>query len=359
MAAPNYLTLRSTINYTVPGTVVSSGFVNYISSSGVSAWTNTLTSLSTLQVSTLVAASTITSNVNCSTMTISTSNAMSTVSRNVNCSTLIGSTLTSVVSATSNMSCSTLVVSSFSLPPISTDVVTCSTLYAVSTITSNVNCSTITVSTLTAMSTISRNVNYSTLTGSTVSAVSTITGNLNYSTLTGSTVNAVSTISGNVNCSTITVSTLNGTNLNAITIIGSTLTAGTAFSTNTSDTYVNGNLYMNSGFNSAGLSYGCRAWGIINSGNDGLVSTFTGGNLSNFVRTGVGKYTVTLTTAMPDINYSVVLTGSYPLSVNCGMVAENLGSARTTNTIYLDGLGIFGSVQSFADFKRICFAVYR
>ena len=159
--------------------------------------------------------------------------------------------------------------------------------------------------------------------------------------------------------SQLQVSTLNGTNLNAITIIGSTLTAGTAFSTNTSDTYVNGNLYMNSGFNSAGLSYGCRAWGIINSGNDGLVSTFTGGNLSNFVRTGAGKYTVTLTTAMPDINYSVVLTGSYPLGVNCGMVAENLGSARTTNTIYLDGIGIFGSVQSFVDFKRICFAVYR
>jgi len=160
--------------------------------------------------------------------------------------------------------------------------------------------------------------------------------------------------------STLTVSTLTGTNINSYgTIVASTLTSGTAFSTNTTNTYVYGNLYANSGFGSAGLAYGCRAWGYATSNSGtGLISTFVGANCS-LVRTGAGKYTVTLATAMPDTNYSVVASGNGCAGQNLGVIGEWWNNTRTTTTFVLSGEYSTGAGQGNGDILRFSFAVYR
>jgi hypothetical protein len=58
--------------------------------------------------------------------------------------------------------------------------------------------------------------------------------------------------------------------------------------------------------------YGCRAW-VNFVGATGVINA--SGNVSGVTRNSTGNYTVTFTTAMPDVNYSVVvgstgLTGS-------------------------------------------------
>lgn len=49
--------------------------------------------------------------------------------------------------------------------------------------------------------------------------------------------------------------------------------------------------------------YKCRAW--VNFNGTGTVAIRSAGNVSSITDNAVGDYTVNLTTAMPDINYSV------------------------------------------------------
>lgn len=62
------------------------------------------------------------------------------------------------------------------------------------------------------------------------------------------------------------------------------------------------NLRFNSGFGSAGIAYGCRAW--VNFNGTGTVAIRGSGNVSSITDNGTGDYTVNFTTAMPDANYS-------------------------------------------------------
>ena len=71
---------------------------------------------------------------------------------------------------------------------------------------------------------------------------------------------------------------------------------------------VAGNLSFNSGYGSAAVAYGCRAW--VNFDGTGTVSIRASGNVSSITDIGGnGAYTVNLTTAMPDANYGVAGTG--------------------------------------------------
>ena len=65
---------------------------------------------------------------------------------------------------------------------------------------------------------------------------------------------------------------------------------------------VPGNLSFNSGYGSAAVAYGCRAWVLFNG--TGTVAIRASGNVSSITDNGVGDYTVNFTTAMPDANYS-------------------------------------------------------
>ena len=51
--------------------------------------------------------------------------------------------------------------------------------------------------------------------------------------------------------------------------------------------------------------FGCRAW--INFNGTGTIAIRDSGNVTSITDNGTGDYTVTFTTAMPDVNYSCVI----------------------------------------------------
>ena len=63
----------------------------------------------------------------------------------------------------------------------------------------------------------------------------------------------------------------------------------------------NGDLSFNSGYGSAAVAYGCRAW--VNFNGTGTVAIRNSGNVTSITDNATGDYTVNFTTAMPDINY--------------------------------------------------------
>jgi hypothetical protein len=67
-----------------------------------------------------------------------------------------------------------------------------------------------------------------------------------------------------------------------------------------------GNLQFNSGYGSVATAYGCRAW--VNFNGTGTVAIRASGNVTSITDGGTGTYTVNLTTAMPDADYSAVVS---------------------------------------------------
>ncbi len=64
-----------------------------------------------------------------------------------------------------------------------------------------------------------------------------------------------------------------------------------------------GNFAFNSGYGSAAVAYGCRAW--VNFNGTGTVAIRASGNVTSITDNGTGDYTVNFTNAMPDADYSV------------------------------------------------------
>jgi len=64
------------------------------------------------------------------------------------------------------------------------------------------------------------------------------------------------------------------------------------------------NFQFNSGYGSAAVAYGCRAW--VNFNGTGTVAIRASGNVTSITDNGTGDYTVNLTTAMPDTNGTAV-----------------------------------------------------
>jgi hypothetical protein len=95
---------------------------------------------------------------------------------------------------------------------------------------------------------------------------------------------------------TLNIVTGSGSGSNAITIDASQNVTAT------------GNLSFNSGYGSAAVAYGCRAW--VNFNGQGTIAIRASGNVSSISDIGTGDYYVNYTTNMPDGNYSVVGTVS-------------------------------------------------
>lgn len=70
---------------------------------------------------------------------------------------------------------------------------------------------------------------------------------------------------------------------------------------------VTGDLKFNSGYGSAVIGYGVRAWANFNGA--GTVAIRASGNVSSITDNGLGDYTVNFATAMPDSNYSSTISG--------------------------------------------------
>ena len=76
-----------------------------------------------------------------------------------------------------------------------------------------------------------------------------------------------------------------------------------------------GDLSFNSGYGSAAVAYGCRAW--VNFNGTGTVAIRASGNVSSITDGGTGTYTVNFTTAMPDANYAAFVDMT-PSASNAG-----------------------------------------
>lgn len=92
-----------------------------------------------------------------------------------------------------------------------------------------------------------------------------------------------------------------------------------------------GDLSFNSGYGSAAVAYGCRAW--VNFNGTGTVAIRADGNVTSITDSGVGTYVVNFTTAMPDSSYCVVLGGDN-LS-GTGNIILNTGGTYSTSAVNL------------------------
>ena len=127
---------------------------------------------------------------------------------------------------------------------------------------------------------------------------------------------------------------------------------GTAATTNRMVIDSSGNLQFNSGYGSAATAYGCRAW--VNFNGTGTVAIRASGNVSSITDNGTGSYTVNMTTALPDANYSVVGTCFHAVGITPdGNVAYN-GTFTTTQ------FGLFTTRgTTYFDSTIVCLAVFR
>ena len=111
-------------------------------------------------------------------------------------------------------------------------------------------------------------------------------------------INAITSGAGGLSTSADSSGILNiqsaGTTVAAIASTGMAVTGTGSYS---------GNLSFNSGYGSAAVAYGCRAW--VNFNGTGTVAIRASGNVSSITDNGSGDYTVNFTNAMPDVNYSV------------------------------------------------------
>ena len=120
-----------------------------------------------------------------------------------------------------------------------------------------------------------------------------------------------------------------------------------------------GVLSFNSGFGSVAAAYACRAW--VNFNGTGTVAIRASGNVSSITDNGTGDYTINFTTAMPDINYTVVGQGVNPGGWTFGpqpfLSSPSLAEvAPTTSAVRL----VVGtSAGSFLDAKYVCYAIFR
>jgi uncharacterized protein (AIM24 family) len=91
-----------------------------------------------------------------------------------------------------------------------------------------------------------------------------------------------------------------------------------------------GDLSFNSGYGSAAVAYGCRAW--VNFNGTGTVAIRASGNVSSITDNGTGDYTINFTTAMPDANYSTQIASAAAVS-NLGFNRISSAVGTTTSSV--------------------------
>ena len=110
-----------------------------------------------------------------------------------------------------------------------------------------------------------------------------------------------------------------------------------------------GNLAFNSGYGSVATAYGCRAW--VNFNGTGTVAINGSGNVTSITDGGTGVYTVNITNAMPDANYSGVFS--------CGAASGTSGSLITSQTTTAIALACKGGSGTAADYTIVNVAIFR
>lgn len=116
-----------------------------------------------------------------------------------------------------------------------------------------------------------------------------------------------------------------------------------------------GNLLFNSGYGSVATAYGCRAW--VNFDGTGTVAIRDSGNVSSITDRGTGLYTVNLTTAMTDANFSIVSHVHEDTSTATGYNRSVNGYPISNTAFYLNSY--IPSTASLSDNGYISAAIFR
>jgi hypothetical protein len=114
-----------------------------------------------------------------------------------------------------------------------------------------------------------------------------------------------------------------------------------------------GNFLFNSGYGSAAVAYGCRAW--VNFNGTGTVAIRASGNVSSITDNGTGLYTVNFTTAMPDANYCVQTTAD---NVDCATGYTNSGATPPTTTSVVV-YQFLSDTNAYTDALQFSVAIFR
>lgn len=117
-----------------------------------------------------------------------------------------------------------------------------------------------------------------------------------------------------------------------------------------------GNMSFNSGFGSAGVAYGCRAW--VNFNGTGTVAIRASGNVTSITDNGVGDYTVNFTTAMPDANYCTCYGGQFD-AAGSGAAFAVFGLSRTASPQTTGGVRVITGNTSLTDIPIVNVAIFR
>lgn len=120
----------------------------------------------------------------------------------------------------------------------------------------------------------------------------------------------------------------------------------------------NGDLKINSGYGSVATTYGCRAW--VNFNGTGTVAIRSSGNVTSITDNGVGDYTVNFTNAMPDVNYSAVMSSSASSSPSDSANNMRIDSQTSSALRFrIGGINASGYYSGYYDTPTICVAVFR
>jgi hypothetical protein len=119
-----------------------------------------------------------------------------------------------------------------------------------------------------------------------------------------------------------------------------------------------GNFSFNSGYGSIATAYAARAW--VNFNGTGTVAIRASGNVSSITDNGTGDYTVNLTTAMPDANYSLVNqfewgNTAFGASGRVSTIVTLATSSYRVRTGFLNSTAVFQA----EDEPTVCASVFR
>jgi hypothetical protein len=92
-----------------------------------------------------------------------------------------------------------------------------------------------------------------------------------------------------------------------------------------------GDLSFNSGYGSAAVAYGCRAW--VNFNGTGTVAIRASGNVSSITDNGNGDFTVNFSSSLPDANYSAIADINGNGSLNASWMAHAMFSSAHSTTV--------------------------
>jgi hypothetical protein len=124
------------------------------------------------------------------------------------------------------------------------------------------------------------------------------------------------------------------------------------------------NFKFNSGYGSVATAYGCRAWVNFNG-----VTTATiraSGNVTSVTRNSAGDYTINFTTAMPDANYAVNITGLSATATDGraayfvkGVRSTGTPSTQTTSAVGVQSVDAGTGGWAAIDAGYVCVAIFR